>query len=87
MYIQGYDLPATRKLAPFRTYTLPYTGQSNYEPRREPPAQKLTTYIKELAKLAAQSDMVSKYKATSITQFLRGDLFIVADYLLTKKNY
>lgn len=30
---------------------------------------------------------VDKFKPTSITQFLRGELFIVVDYCLTRRTY
>jgi len=33
--MQNYDLPSSHKLAPLRTYTLPYTGYSDAEPKRD----------------------------------------------------
>jgi hypothetical protein len=73
-------------LAPLRTHTLPYTGPSTLEPKRDEPPQKLSVYLKEFSKLIASEKALEKIKPSQINQFLRGELFIAADYIITKKN-
>jgi hypothetical protein len=84
--MKGYDLPSSHKLAPFRTHTLPYTGPSTVEPKRDEPTHKLAAYTKEFAKLIANEKTLDKIKPSQINQFLRGELFIAADYIITKRN-
>ena len=85
--MKGYDLPSSHKLAPFRTHTLPYTGHAGTEPKRDEPPQKFTAYLKEFSKLIANDKALEKLKPSIINQFLRGELFIVADYIITKRNF
>ena len=50
--IQNYDLPSSHKLAPLRTFTLPYTGHPELEPKRdEADISKPNHLFKEVARL------------------------------------
>jgi hypothetical protein len=65
---------------------LPYTGPATIEPKRDEPAQKYSAYLKELAKITADRNC-EKIKSGFINQFLRGELFIIADYIITKRSF
>lgn len=81
--IQRYDLPSSHKLAPFRTHTLPYTGP--LDPKREDPLQKYSTYLKDFSKIV--NNTKESVKPTIVNQFIRGELFIAADYIITKRYF
>jgi hypothetical protein len=83
--IKRYDLPSSHKLAPFRTYTLPYTGP--LEPRRDDQLLKCSTFSKDFNKIVNSSKILDALKPTLVNQFIRGDLFIAADYIITKRYF
>jgi hypothetical protein len=57
------------------------------EPKREEgDISKIPHLLKELSKLT-KTDKLDKVKASVINQFLRGELFVAADYYCTKRLF
>jgi hypothetical protein len=66
-----------------RTHTLPYTGPT--EPRRDDPLQKYSTYLKDFSKIV--NNTKEPVKPIIVNQFIRGELFIAADFIITKRYF
>ena len=62
---------------------MPYTGP--FDPKRDDPVQKYSTFLKDFSKII--NNTKDQTKPTVVNQFIRGELFIAADFIITKRYF